>query len=228
MQHPTEAAFTALDLKSITDDGVFEGYASLFDTEDLGRDSLRPGAFADSLAKKGPQGIRLLFQHNPAEPIGIWESLVEDSKGLHARGRLTTQVARAREVLSLMRSGAIDGLSIGFRVLEAHRDRVRGVRRIEKVDLWEISIVTFPMLPGARIRSVKARPFADRLPTERELERWLTQDAGLTRAAARALLRDGSEGLSGMRDAAGAPLDKARITARLADAAQFLRSSSQT
>lgn len=226
MHKPHEAAFTALNLKSLTNDGVFEGYASLFNTEDLGRDSLRPGAFTESLARKGPNGIRLLFQHNPAEPIGIWESLVEDGKGLLVRGRLMTQVARAREVLSLLRSGAIDGLSIGFRVVKAHRDRVRGVRRIEKVDLWEISVVTFPMLPAARIRTVKTRPFAHRLLTDRGFERRLTRHAGLTHAAARSLHRNDLKGLSGMRQAAGPPLE-VRLTARLSRAAQHLYSTSQ-
>ncbi len=225
MQHPTEAVFTALDLKSIADDGAFEGYASVFGREDLGRDVIAPGAFRDSLAAKGAGGIRLLFQHNPAEPIGRWEELKEDGKGLFARGRLTIEVARAREVLSLMRSGAIDGLSIGFRALKAHRDRARGIRRIDKVDLWEISIVTFPMLPDARIRSVKQRPFAGRLPTERELERWLTQDAGLSRSEARALLRDGLKGLGRTRDAAAGLPEEARLAERIASVARLLRTS---
>jgi len=226
MPQPTEARFTALDLKSIGDDGVFEGYASIFDTEDLGRDTIAPGAFRESLARKGAQGIRLLFQHRPDEPIGIWEELKEDRRGLFARGRLATDVLRAREVLSLMRAGAIDGLSIGFRAVKAHRDRARGTRRIETADLWEISIVTFPMLPDARIRSVKNRPFASEMPTGRELERWLTQDAGLSRSEARALLRHGLTGLSGMRDAAAGSSEQARLAERLASVARLLRSSS--
>lgn len=227
-ERPREAQFTALDLKSIADDGTFEGYASLFNREDLGRDVIAPGAFRDTLATRGPQGIRLLFQHNPAEPIGVWESLTEDAKGLHARGRLTAQVARAREVLSLMRAGAIDGLSIGFRVVKSHRDRQRGVRRIEKIDLWEISIVTFPMLPDARISSLAQRPFAARLPTERQFEQWLTQDAGLTRSEARAVMRHGLKGLAGMRDAAGLADQEARLVSRIAHVAGFLRTSPQT
>ncbi len=157
---PHEAKFTALDMKSIADDGGFEGYASLFGREDLGRDVVMAGAFRDSIAARGPSGVRMLFQHNPAEPIGVWETLAEDAKGLFVRGRLMPAVARAREVLSLMRAGAIDGLSIGFRTVKAHRDRHRGVRRIEKIDLWEISIVTFPLLPEARIAAIKSRPFA--------------------------------------------------------------------
>ncbi len=226
---PHEAHFTALDLKSIADDGAFEGYASLFDREDLARDVIAPGAFRDTLRQRGPQGVRLLFQHNPAEPIGVWESLIEDTSGLHVRGRLTTQVARAREVLSLMRAGAIDGLSIGFRALKvANRDRYRGIRRIEKIDLWEISIVTFPMLPDARIRAVKSNPFASRPPSERELEQWLTQDAGFTRSEARALMRHGLKGLAGTRDAAGQPDEETRLAARLATVARLLRSPTRT
>jgi HK97 family phage prohead protease len=225
MHHPTEAVFTALDLKSIADDGVFEGYASLFDREDLGRDVIRRGAFQQTLLDRGASGVRLLFQHNPGEPIGVWEELREDDRGLHARGRLTAGVARAREVLSLMRAGAIDGLSIGFRALKAHRDRARGIRRIERVDLWEISIVTFPMLPDARIRTVKHRPFAATPPTERQLERWLMQDAGLTRTEARALLRDGLKGLDRRQDAA-AGTDEARLASRLAEVARLLTSPS--
>jgi HK97 family phage prohead protease len=224
MPHPNEAVFTALDLKSIADDGAFEGYASLFNREDLGRDIIMPGAFRESLARKGAGGIRLLFQHNPAEPIGAWEELKEDARGLFARGRLTLDVTRAREVLALMRSGAIDGLSIGFRAVRAHRDRARGIRRIASLDLWEISIVTFPMLPDARIRSLKHRAFAGRRPSEREFERWLTQDAGFTRSEARALLRRGFEGLCGMRDAAAGQSEEARLAQRLAAVARLLRS----
>ena len=98
-----------------------------------------------------------------------------------------TAVAKAREVLALMRAGALDGLSIGFKAEKGRRDAATGVRRLEKVDLWEISVVTFPMLPGARVKSVKARPFKAAAPTEREFERWLTRDAGLTRMEARAV-----------------------------------------
>lgn len=83
-----EAKFTPLDLKAVAHDGLFEGYASLFNREDLSHDLVLPGAFRDSLARRGPTGIKLLFQHNPSEPIGIWQSLREDARGLHVRGRL--------------------------------------------------------------------------------------------------------------------------------------------
>jgi len=157
-------AFTPLELKSAALDGTFEGYASLFNREDLGRDVILPGAFARSLTARGARGIKLLFQHDPAEPIGHWLDLREDRRGLLATGRLLPEVTRAREVLALMRAGAIDGLSIGFRAVKARREAVTGVRRLLEVDLWEISIVTFPLLPGARVSAFKtARPDA-RLP----------------------------------------------------------------
>jgi uncharacterized protein len=151
-----EQKFTPLDLKRAEPDGTFAGYASLFNTEDMGRDIVLPGAFRDSLAKRGAAGIRLLYQHNPAEPIGVWESLKEDARGLYARGRLMLAVARAREVLALMRAGALDGLSIGFRAVTGNRDAKTGIRRLARIDLWEISIVTFPLLPEARVAHVKA------------------------------------------------------------------------
>jgi HK97 family phage prohead protease len=153
-----EAKFTALDLKVITEDGAFEGYASLFNRADLSGDLVLPGAFRESLARRGPTGIKLLFQHKPDEPIGVWQHLAEDARGLYARGRLMLDVARGREIHALMRAGAVDGLSIGFRTVKARRDRISGVRRLEKIDLWEISVVTFPMLPEARVTVVKQQP----------------------------------------------------------------------
>lgn len=222
---PSESKFTALDLKSVATDGTFEGYASLFNREDLGRDVVLPGAFRETLAERGPQGIRMLFQHNPAEPIGVWLSLAEDHKGLRATGRLMADVARSREVLSLMRAGAIDGLSIGFKVARSRRDRASGQRRLEKVDLWEISVVTFPMLPGARVSALKAQPFSGNVPTEREFERWLMQDAGLSRSEARALMRSGLKGLAAMRDAGGGPFPR-DAAHRLASLAERIRTLS--
>jgi uncharacterized protein len=152
-----ELKFTRLDLKRVDIDGTFEGYASLFDTEDMGHDVIAPGAFRDSLARRGAAGIKMLFQHDPAEPIGVWTSLKEDARGLYARGRLMPEVARAREVLALMRAGALDGLSIGFRAVQGRRDAKTGIRHLLKVDLWEISVVTFPLLPDARVAHVKSR-----------------------------------------------------------------------
>jgi HK97 family phage prohead protease len=216
-----------LDLKSI-DDGVFEGYASLFNREDLGHDVIAPGAFRESLRNRGVARIKMLFQHDPAEPIGVWEDIREDARGLYVRGRLMTAVAKAREVLVLMRAGALDGLSIGFKALKGRRDSLTGVRRLEKVDLWEISVVTFPMLPGARVESVKARPFGWAAPTERDFERWLTRDAGLTRMEARAVMRSGYYGLKALRDAGRTFDDDAVLASRLREAARMFSTLSHT
>lgn len=173
-----------LAVSAVEPDGSFSGYASLFDKVDLGKDVVERGAFAASLRMRGAAGIRMLYQHDPNEPIGAWTEIREDAHGLFVRGRLTREVARAREVLSLMRAGALDGLSIGFRAVRARRDAGSGVRRILEADLWEISVVTFPMLPGARVEAVKGRR-----------RRLRTLDPGLAasiRAAARLINRKGN------------------------------------
>jgi Escherichia/Staphylococcus phage prohead protease len=154
LTNPTVADIFAPKTR-IAADGTVEGYASLFGEIDAARDMVLKGAFRDSLAVRGPRRVPMLFQHDPAEPIGIWLELREDSHGLYARGRLIPEVARARELLSLLRAGAIDGLSIGFRAARARIDPKTRVRSLVAVDLWEISIVTFPLLAGARVRAVK-------------------------------------------------------------------------
>lgn len=139
-------------------EGTVEGYASLFGAVDQARDMMMPGAFATTLQMRGVRRVPMLFQHDPAEPIGIWLELREDMRGLYARGRLIPDVQRGREVLGLLRAGAIDGLSIGFRTGQARLDAKTRVRKIYAVDLWEISIVTFPLLAGARVSAVKNVP----------------------------------------------------------------------
>jgi uncharacterized protein len=151
-----EVKLAPAELSAVEADGSFAGYASLFGEADLGRDIVVRGAFARSLAARGAAGIRMLFQHDPALPIGVWEEVREDSRGLFVRGRLTIEVAKAREVLALMRAGAVDGLSIGFRTVRGRTDARTGVRRLFEVDLWEISVVTFPLLPAARVSAVKS------------------------------------------------------------------------
>ena len=219
-----EVKLCALDLKSVGLDGVFEGYASLFGKTDLGNDIVLPGAFRETLAGRAPSDVKMLFQHDPAQPVGVWLKLAEDARGLFVRGRLMTATPKGREVLALLREGAVDGLSIGFRMLKGTRDRF-GVRRLEKIDLWEISIVTFPMQPGARVTSVKAGPLDGAKATMREFERWLTQDAGFTRSQARALMREGYRGLTPLRDAGPPESWEARLVERLTEATRLIRSS---
>lgn len=186
-----EVKLLSAPLARVTETGEFEGYASLFGVPDLGKDIVMRGAFRDSLARRGPSGVRLLWQHDPAEPIGRWLSLVEDETGLRVRGQLNRSVARAREILALMRDGALDGLSIGFRVDKAQTDPRGGYRRLFAVDLWEISIVTFPLLPAARVAAVKRAPAAP-LPAEQRLVRAIDR-------AARCIARRTTPARSGSR-----------------------------
>ncbi len=202
--HLLEHKRATLPIAQMTDDGTFSGYATLFGKVDLGRDRVERGAFLRSLLTRGKGSIRMLFQHDPAEPIGVWEEIREDEKGLYVRGRIVSQTARRQEVLNLMRAGAIDGLSIGFRTEKSRTESTSGIRSILQADLWDISIVTFPMLPQARVSQVKrlTPPPPSRLPTIRKFEHWLTQDAGLSRSEARVVINQGFATLAGKRDAA--------------------------
>ena len=140
---------------AIAPDGAVEGYASLFGEIDQARDMVMPGAFAASLNRRGVRRVPMLFQHDPSEPIGVWLDLTEDFRGLYARGRLIPEVVRARELLALLKAGTADGLSIGFRTVRGRVDPKTRIRKLDQIDLWEISIVTFPLLPGARVHAVK-------------------------------------------------------------------------
>lgn len=195
----------AVSLDQVDEKGLFEGYACLFGREDLGRDIIRSGAFRQCLAKRNVSGIKLLYQHDPAQPIGHWLTIREDAKGLFVRGQLALDVEKAREVHAMMQAGILDGLSIGFRTIKGRKDPKSGARHLLALDLWEISVVTFPMQPDARISSVKSGltegaaafgPFS-----KRDLERKLMQDAGLSRSQTRALLAHGFSGLEGKQDA---------------------------
>ncbi|WP_338531948.1 HK97 family phage prohead protease [Nitratireductor thuwali] len=216
---PGERKLAGLDLEHVRADGSFSGYASLFGQMDLGRDIVERGAFAASIAKRGAAGIRMLFQHDPSQPIGTWREVREDERGLFVRGQLATGVAKAREVLELMRSGGLDGLSIGFKTVKAVNDQKGRVRRIREADLWEISIVTFPMLPDARVEQVKGRSGTG-LPSPREFERWLTRDAGLTRSEAKTVIAKGFAHLMRERDAA--PGSPERLVATIRQATRLL------
>ena len=136
--------------------GIFEGYASVFNAVDGSGDLVMPGAFSRRLDQRGVANIRMLFQHDPAQPIGKWLTIKEDATGLYVRGKLSMDVQRSVELAGLLRDGAIDGLSIGFKTIRARRDRKTGIRKLLTVDLWEISLVTFPMLTSARVASLKA------------------------------------------------------------------------
>jgi HK97 family phage prohead protease len=156
MKTETHFAFAAeMDFKAVSDEGEFSGYAAVFNNQDLGRDIILPAAFAKSLERRPATKVKMLRQHDPAEPIGVWLDLQEDGRGLKAKGRLILETVKGRETHALMRAGALDGLSIGFRTVKDRYDRAKSVRYLEELDLPEISIVTFPMNPRATVSSVK-------------------------------------------------------------------------
>jgi uncharacterized protein len=135
------------------EDGIeISGYASLFGAADQGGDVVRKGAYAASLAAATSSGhrIKMLWQHDPSQPIGVWDEVREDAKGLWVKGRILDSVARGREAAALIAAGAIDGLSIGYRTVRAAKNDA-GQRMLTELDLWEVSLVTFPMLPTARV-----------------------------------------------------------------------------
>ena len=143
----------------IDDEGRFCGYASIFGQPDNSGDVMMPGAFEKSLSLRGADRIKMLFQHDPKEIVGRWDRIKEDDHGLWVEGRLTSAVPRADALQRLIARGAMDGLSIGYRTIKATRKHGGG-RRLWQVDLWEISLVTFPMMEACRI---VAQPSAEQL-----------------------------------------------------------------
>lgn len=152
-RHQASAPAGAMEAR---EDGFVRGYASLFDRVDPSGDRIERGAFARTLRERGASSIRMLWQHDPAEPIGVWTDIREDEKGLRVEGQLALASTRGRDVFALIRAGAVDGLSIGFKARRARRE-AGGVRRLAEIDLWEISIVTFPMQAFARLAEHRGR-----------------------------------------------------------------------
>lgn len=148
-----EHKFCRFDSDEMSVEGlVIEGYASLFGQTDQGKDVVRKGAYGKSLAELARAGrsVKMLWQHDPAQPIGVWDDLREDDKGLFVKGRLLDGVEKGREAAALIAAGAIEGLSIGYRTRRATKTS-DGKRILTELELWEVSLVTFPMLPSARV-----------------------------------------------------------------------------
>lgn len=157
---------------------VIEGYAAIFNRRDLNGDIIAPGAFARTL--KAGTTIRMLYQHAAETPIGRWTSLKEDARGLYVKGEIILSSPRANEVYELLAGGALDGLSIGYQTVRARKPR-RGERRILDLDLWEVSVVTFPMASGARITHVGA-PQPIHQPNPASATLLVARDSALTAA----------------------------------------------
>lgn len=199
-------AFT-LSLKATGDDGTIEGYGSVFGVRDNWDDIIAKGAFAASLAAHKAAGTMpaMLWQHSSEAPIGVWTDMVEDDKGLYIKGQLVMDTVRGKEAHALLKAGAINGLSIGFMSKQWAYDRDTDVRTLTEVDLWEVSLVTFPANEKARVTNVKASP--DELATPKDAERIL-REAGFSKSDATAIvsrvMRMGEERSDSAKSAAAA------------------------
>lgn len=194
----TKSAGTAVDVKyidrpfevkAIDDTGVFSGYGSVFGNVDSYGEIVAPGAFGESLQawKDAGRLPPVLWQHRSGEPVGPYLEMREDTHGLYVKGQLLVDdVVRAKEARALMKAKAVNGLSIGFVVRDDSFDRVTGVRTLKKVDLWEVSIVTFPANPAAQVSAVKAA--IDQLESLADAERYLRDAGGLSRREATAFI----------------------------------------
>lgn len=190
----------ALNVKSVGDDGSFTGYGSVFGVIDSYRERVMPGAFSKSIKAKGAGGVAMLWQHRADSPIGVYTEIREDEHGLYVEGKLALETEKGREAYALMKMGWKAGLSIGF-VPEDMKEAPDGVFDVTDVDLWEVSIVTFPANPESFVEQVRAKVENGEDPTKRELERLLTRDAGLSRSKAAALLAGGYSAMTDTRDA---------------------------
>ena len=169
-------------IKAVSEDGLFSGYGSVFGVIDSYKEVVAPGAFAESLSQRTPA---LLWQHRSGEPIGVYSALREDQTGLYVEGKLALKTARGAEAYEPLKMGAISGMSIGFMTREDSYDRVTDVRTLKKVDLWEVSLVTFPANDAARVSGVKS---IDTIASLADAEAFLRDAGGLSRREATALV----------------------------------------
>ena len=166
------------NLKNLSEEGVFSGYGSVFDVEDLQGDECEAGCFATSLQQKMPA---LLLHHNSERPCGVYRRCYEDDKGLFVEGKLLLSCADGFEAFELLKAGALNGLSIGYQTIREKFDQTRKVNILQEVDLWEVSLVTFPANNQARVNSVK---------TPRDFEKFLCS-SGFSRNQAKSITCQG-------------------------------------
>ena len=176
----------ALQIKATGDDGTVEGYGSVFGVRDNYDDVIAKGAFIQSLKDHKAAGTMpaMLWQHDAEKPIGVWTAMVEDEKGLRIKGQLAMETVRGKEAHALLKMGALNGLSIGFMSKEWAYDRETEVRTLTAIDLWEVSLVTFPANEKARVTNVKS---ADELQAPKDAEKVL-RDAGFSKSDATAFV----------------------------------------
>ena len=181
-----------LEIKAVNQDGLFSGYASVFEEIDSYRDIVKRGAFEKTLADTESKGraVPILWQHDASKPIGVYTELKEDEHGLYVEGQLNMDVQQAREALSLLRQKALSGISIGYNSVRYDTDVKSGVRRLYELKLYEASLVTFPACDGARVTDVKTILADGQLPSLPEFEDFLCE-AGFSRSQAKAIAGNG-------------------------------------
>lgn len=171
------------EIKEVKSSGTFAGYGSVYNNVDQGDDIVAPGAFTDSLVDWASKDRlpAMLWQHRSAEPCGAYTVMKEDANGLYVEGKLALKTQRGAEAYELLQMKAISGLSIGFLTREDSYDQKTGVRTIKKADLWECSLVTFPMNDDARIEVVKSM---EQINDFKSAEHYLRESGGLSRSEA--------------------------------------------
>jgi HK97 family phage prohead protease len=170
------------EIKAVNADGTVEGYGSVFGVKDSYADIIQKGAFVKSIAahREGKSMPAMLWQHDASQPIGIWTEMSEDANGLKLKGKLAMDTVKGSEAHALLKMGAINGLSIGFMTKQSSYDEKTEIRTLTEVELWEVSLVTFPANTKARVTNVKS---ADELQTPKDAERFL-RDSGMSKADA--------------------------------------------
>lgn len=182
----TKRIDVGFEIKAMGDDGQIEGYGSVFGNKDSYGDIVAKGAFSGSIREHKESGTMpaLLWQHRSDSPCGVWLEMREDDSGLFMRGKLAMDTVKGKEAYSLLKIGALKGLSIGFMTKEADYDAKSDIRTIRDVDLVETSLVTFPANSKARITGVKS---TEEIVTLKDAERVL-RDSGFSKQDALAFV----------------------------------------
>ncbi|ELR66056.1 hypothetical protein C942_00498 [Photobacterium marinum] len=186
-------------IKEINEEGRFSGYANVADYKDHAGDVTRKGAFLNSIKAITESGrkIPMLWQHQRDQVIGVYDVLKEDEHGLYVEGQLVLEVQKACEAHALMKAGAISGLSIGYVVKKETYDSSTNTNYLEEVELKEISVVTFPCNELSRVETVKSLIGDGEVPTERQMEKALKEQFGLSQKQVKAFLARGYIAIGG-------------------------------
>ncbi|WP_151859393.1 HK97 family phage prohead protease [Acinetobacter nosocomialis] len=192
-----------LKIKSVSDTGEFEGYASVFDVVDSYGDVVVKGAFQKTLEEWKKRGDLppVLWQHQMSEPIGPFLEMREDEHGLFVRGKLLVDDdPLAKRALAHMKAGSVKGMSIGYIVVDAEYHKQDDLYYLKEIDLWEVSIVTFPANTEAKITEVKQSLRKGEIPSPSKVEKALREVMGFSVKQAKAFMAKGYSALDSQRD----------------------------